>query len=997
LSAYQDACRAAVRTYEGFIARYMGDGILVYFGYPTAREDSVECAVRAGLAIVGAMESLNAAYRDTVDSHLAVRVGIATGQVVVGDIIGEGAAEEAAVTGEAPNLAARLQSLAQPDQVVVSETTRTLVGGLFEFEDLGRRQLKGISGPVEVTRVLRERGQVSRFDARVATVHSPLVGRDKECAQLRRAWDSARQGNGRITLVSGEAGIGKSRLVEAATREIQAQGRPVLRFQCSKFHTNTQLYPLINELHAVAGIATEDDAESRLDKLQALLSLHTVPASEVAPLHLLALFMRIPTGGRFPPLDISPTRRKTLLFQGILQALSLYSASESIALVFEDAHWMDPTTLDLLALAAEQVSELNVLLIVTHRPDFLPEWGMKDSVDILRVSRLDASSVKEMVEHLSNGSDIAADTFEQIWEKTAGVPLFVEELARMVQEQGGENGAGKGPIPATIQDLLRARLDHLGEAKKLAQLASCMGRSFQRQRLEEVAELPEEAFRIQFDRLVASGMSVAAGEERPDTYLFSHALAQEVAYGSLLRARRSTFHERIGLAMEKHPVEDFQLAELAHHFSHTDDHGKALNYWKLAGLHAIDSSAYVEASSHFKHALEEVPELDAVEAPAQELELRVLGAAPMTLTRGWAHPDVGDFYRRANDLCGEDAESALLFPILHGIFRYYLVTGQNETARAIADRDLAKAQQSGDDGVLLEFLLHPGVQSFYTGSPKTAISFLDRCLALHTAGDYADHPETYAGCPATIAHSHRANALAVLGKPREAFRGNRAAAEVAAQSRHVFSQIWAISNFVMNNILYDDYQRCSELARQMIERAEEQEFPNWKAQGMAWLGWSLAREGDISAGLATLNGGIEIWDATGARLMTPFYQALLADVYFMAGRLGEARAANDRSLQITAETGECWSAPLARQTAIRIDHGSGDSDLDSAFRRMRALSRAAATRGEWLWVLAAEKWIVATANEAGLKVDRQALRDVVARFPRTDPYPLVRAAAALVS
>ena len=542
IGAYQDACAGVIARYEGFIARYMGDGLLVYFGYPVAHEDDAERAVRVGLDVLAAVPELKV----QTGLDLQIRIGVATGLVVAGDIIGEGASEERAVLGETPNLAARLQSLAEPNTIVISAETRQLTTEVFTYEDLGGHDLKGFSEPVQAWRVSGEQRTESRFEAVRGGRLTPLVGRDNELALLLDRWASAKHGEGQVVLLSGEAGIGKSRITQALRDGVADEEHVRVRYQCSPFHTNSSLYPVINQLQFAAGIDAADSGEQKLGKLETVLGQASDDPGSVAS--IFASLLSIPAEDRYGPLELSPEQLKQKTLTALVEQLAAHAVGAPVLLIVEDAHWMDPTTLELMNLALQRIAELRVLGVMTFRPEFTPPWAGHAHVTSLSLNRLARNQGMEIVRDLTGGKDLPDEVMEQILQKTDGVPLFVEELTKTVLESGllseseGEYKVeGALPpiaVPSTLQDSLMARLDRMAPVRDVAQIAAAIGREFSLDLLAAVAERGEDDIAAALDQLVASELVFRRGMPPHQTFSFKHALVQDAAYASLLISRR---------------------------------------------------------------------------------------------------------------------------------------------------------------------------------------------------------------------------------------------------------------------------------------------------------------------------------------------------------------------------------------------------------------------------------------------------------------------------
>ena len=556
ISAYQKCVAETVQRFGGYVAKYMGDGVLVYFGYPQAHEDDAERAVRAGLELVAAVGALK------THATLQTRVGIATGLVVVGDLIGSGASQEQAIVGETPNLAARLQSIAEPDRVVIADSTRKLVGNLFELEELGAQDLKGITGSVRAWAALRQASVESRFEAMHATGLTDLVGREEELELLLRRWSKAKTGEGQVVLLSGEPGIGKSRLTAALLERVATEPHKRLRYFCSPQHTDSALYPIISQMERAAGLAHGDTVQAKLDKLDAALAQSFTPRKDAA---LFAEMLSLPNDGRYPTLELAPQQRRQKTLEALTAQLEALSRSNPTLMIFEDAHWVDPTSLEALGRTVDTIRTLGVLLIVTHRLEFEPPWIGRPHVTTLTINRLGQREIAAMIDRVTSSKALPAGIRQDIIERTDGIPLFVEEVTKAVLETGGEEASERTvaaipspsvAVPASLHASLMARLDRLGSAKEVAQIGAVIGREFSHPLLAVVAGKPETELQSALSRLIKAGLLFSQGVPPNATYLFKHALVQDAAYGTLLREPRRVMHARIAEALQNQFAEN---------------------------------------------------------------------------------------------------------------------------------------------------------------------------------------------------------------------------------------------------------------------------------------------------------------------------------------------------------------------------------------------------------------------------------------------------------
>ena len=704
--AYQSTCAAVIQRYDGHIAQYLGDGLLVYFGYPRAHEDDAQRAVRAGLGMVEALRQLNTRLARERGVSLAVRLGIHTGQVVVGEI-GGGAKQEQLALGETPNLAARLQGIAAPNTLVISAATSQLLGGFFACQSLGTQLLKGFAQPLEVYQVRYESTARSRLEAAGSTGLTPLVGREAEVALLRERWAQVKEGLGQVVLLSGEAGIGKSRLVQVLTEQVASEPQAWLTpCQCSPYYQNTALYPMIDLLERVAlRFEREESAQRKLNKLEGFLVQYGLPLAETVP--LFAALLALPLAEGYTPLTVSPEQQKQKTLQALLTIVLRTAAQQPVLFIMEDLHWVDPSTLEFLTLLVDQGPTARILALFTCRPDFSPPWSGRSHLTQITLNRLPRRQAAELTGRVAHGKALPAEVVEQVVAKTDGVPLFVEELTKMVLESGllqerEERFELTGPlpplaIPTTLHDSLMARLDRLAAVKGLAQLAATLGREFSYALLQAVSLEDEDTLQRGLHQLVAAEFLYQRGLPPQATYVFKHALIQDAAYQSLLRSTRQQYHQRIAQVVEARFPEicDTQPELVAQHYTAAGCAEQAVRYWQRAGEHASDRSAHLEAISHLTTGIELLKTLpETPEHTQQSLTLHIALGAALQMAKGNAAPEVEHAYTQARALCQQVGETPELIPVLFGLWRFYLVRAQLHTAREIGDTLLHLVQRA---------------------------------------------------------------------------------------------------------------------------------------------------------------------------------------------------------------------------------------------------------------------------------------------------------------
>jgi class 3 adenylate cyclase/predicted ATPase len=916
LHAYHTACAAVIQRFAGYIAQYLGDGLLVYFGYPQAHEDDAQRAVRTALGIVEAMEMLNPRLAQDKGVRLTVRIGIHTGPVVVGDI-GSGDRRERLALGDTPNLAARLQSLAEPDTVVLSDTTARLVQGYFICQDRGVHVLKGIDAPVRVSQVVGESAAQSRLEVAAASGLTPLVGRETEVTLLLERWAQARDGLGQVVLLSGEAGIGKSRLVRVLTERVVAEGAPRLTLYCSPYHTNSAFYPVIDHLQRLLHWHRDMLPEARLATLEQALQAARLPLEEAVP--LLASLLAVPVPERYPPLTLSPQRQKQKTQEALVAWLLAETAQQPVLAVWEDLHWADPSTLDLLGLLLDQVPTARVLLVLTARPEFRPPWGLRAHLTQLTLTRLVRQQVEEMVLRVTGGKPLPAEVVQQIVAKTDGIPLFVEELVKTVLESGlvqeeADRYVLTGPlpplaIPATLQDALMARLDRLAAVKEVAQLGAVLGREFPYALLRAVTPLEEPTLQQSLAQLVEAELLYQRGHPPQATYLFKHALVQDAAYQSLLRSTRQQSHRRIAQILEAQfpDLVETQPELLARHYTEAGLNEQAVPYWQRAGQQASERSAYLEAISHFTTGIALLKTLPETPAHTQQaLPLYIALGAALQVTKGLAAPEVEHAYTQARALCQQVGETPQLVPVLLGLWRYSLARPQFHTARELGETLLRLAQQADDPALAVVAHYALGVTWVGLGVFPVARQHLEAGLAGYTPDQRRALVFHMGQDPGVACRAHAAMTLWVLGYPAQALARCHEALALAQELSQPFSLAYARAMVAMVAQFRRDVPAVHAHAETAIALATTQGFPLWAALGTSLRGWALAMQGAGKEGMAQVRQGIAAWRATGAALQVPFLCTVLAEVCDHLGHTADGLQALAEAQTLVEQQKERW-------------------------------------------------------------------------------------------
>jgi class 3 adenylate cyclase/predicted ATPase len=946
--AYQEACAIVIARFEGHIAQYLGDGLLVYFGYPLAHEDDAQRAVRAGLGMVEAVGQLNTRLEREREVQLAVRLGIHTGQVVVGEI-GGGAKNEQLAIGETPNLAARLQGLAAPDTVVISAATMPLLGGFFACQSLGPHLLKGFPEPIVVYQVRSESTARSRLDVASKIGLTPLVGREQEVELLLERWAQVKDGLGQVVLLSGEAGIGKSRLVQVLEEHVATEPQAWLTpCQCSPYHQNTALYPIIDLLERVVlRFEREESPAQKLSKLEGFLAEYGLPLAETVP--LFASLLSLPLSTDYAPLSVSPEQQKQKTLQALLTILLRIAAQQPVLFVMEDLHWVDPSTLEFLSLVVDQGPTTRILALLTFRPDFSPPWMGRSHLTQITLPRLPRRQAAEMTGRMAHGKALPAEVVEQVVGKTDGVPLFVEELTKMVLESGllqerAERYELTGPlpplaIPTTLHDSLMARLDRLAAVKGLAQLGATLGREFAYELLQAVSPWDEDTVQRGLQQLVAAEFLYQQGLPPQATYRFKHALIQDAAYQSLLRSTRQQHHQCIAQVLETRFPElcDTQPELVAQHYTAAGCTEQAVVYWQRAGQQASDRSANVEAVSHFTTGIELLKSLpETPEHTQQALTLHIALGAALQMAKGIAAPEVEHAYTRARELCQQVGETPEHTPVLFGLWRFYVMRSQLHTARELGDTLLRLAQRA--HGPTLAVIAHYalGFTGLCLGALPAAHQHLEEGITRYTPDQRRALVFRMGQDPGVACRIYAALTLWLLGYPAQALSCLHETLTLAHELSHPYSLGFARCEAAIVSQLRRDVSAVREHAEAAVALATEQGFPLWEALGTSLRGWALAMQGQREEGLVQVRQGAAAFRATGAALRIPYLCTLMADVSAHLGHPEEGLQALAEAHTLVQQHEErWWAAEIARLRGVLLlrQTGTPQPEAEACFQQ----------------------------------------------------------------
>jgi DNA-binding SARP family transcriptional activator/class 3 adenylate cyclase len=934
LRQYRDTVVGNIAKLDGQAGRLLGNAIMACFGWPKAHEDAAERAVRAGLAIVGAVSQLGAAE----GRLLAVRVGIATGLVVAGDPAQEGMPPGQSVTGQTPTLAAHLQALAAPGTVVVADATRRLLGSLFELAELGEPEIEGADGPVSVWRVVTERVIDSRFEARYEPRLAPLMGRDEELALLRRRWALARSGEGQAVLLVGEAGIGKSRIAHSLLETVGAEAHRCLRFQSSPHHLDSMLWPVAQHLARTGGIAVGDDEATRIGKLERLLAGTVEDGAEAV-----RLLAELVGAGQAVTADQTPQQRRDRMLRFLTQYWVGTAARGPVLALVEDAHWLDPTTLELLGQLVGQIAGVPLLLLITSRPERMPVLVGLPDITRLTLNRLGRSDARAIVDSLTAGRPLGCDLCEQIVARTDGMPLYVEELTKLILERG-PSAVSALAIPASLQDLLMARLERLEAAREVAQAAACIGREFSRDLLADILGLPDRPFEAALERLSAAELIFRRGAGPDPIYSFKHALVRDAAYGTLLKGRRREIHGRIAGALERAHAAGASIGPelIAFHLRHAALPDEAIPYFIQAVEQALGRAAGGEALTLVQSGLEAAETItDPAVRDRAQARLHLLRGQCLRALSGTAAPQTaaaycaaGEAFMRVNDCQG-------YVTALYGEFLSHFI-GRLAAADHTAGLLLAASSAQARDLSRLLALDAVGMVRFAQGRFAEACEHFAPTLAF---------PDRFAedaqGTGLVAPLLYYAGSLFLAGHADQARDLDRRIIDHARRAGKMFALVATLGNACYILKVCGDVEALSVRSAEVVELARQGQLPILENIGLTFHGWILTRQGDGDRGQAIIRDAVTVLETAGHRTGVPFQLSLLSEAYAFAGRWAEAGQQLDRCLALAEAHGVHWpEAELHRQrAAVILGHDASHAvAAEQALQRALAIARKQGAR-----------------------------------------------------
>lgn len=957
IRSYQETCSGVVNKYEGHVAQHLGDGVLVYFGYPQAHEDDAQRAIRAGLRILDELHILNTRLEERCGVPLSVRIGIHSGSVVVGKTGGNGSSERLAF-GHTINVAARLQEIAEADCVVVSDATFRLVRGLFIVKDLGRQSLKGIADRINAYKVLQANGVGSKLYP-VDTYHrTPLIGRREEVGVLLDRWRQARDGRGQVVLLSGEAGIGKTRLTMVLREQLDQQRHTWLECRGSPFHRDSALHPVIELLRSGLFFTSEDSPGDKIAKLELGLSRMGFSVNETLP--LLASLLMLPPPEHCPPLRLSPEAQRGKTLELLCSWLFGLAKLQPLVLVVDDLHWIDPSSLQLLNLLIDGAWSIPALLLLAFRPSFPVPWNEESRITRIRLGPLTDHQVRSMISGVADGKPMPRDVIDYLVARTDGIPIFVEELTKMVLDSGILRERDQYPgvtepippltIPTTLQDSLVARLDRLSHVKGVAQLGAALGREFPYGLLQALSPLREASLQDALCQLVDAEILHQHGAPPRATYVFKHALLQEAAYGTMLKSKRREVHGKIVLALQETSPEVAanEPEIMAHHCEAAGLLQEAVGYWYRAGQRALTSSAHAEAVSHLTKGLRSLKNLPAgPQRSGLELGLQMALGLGLIATHGYSSELVLNTFARAQELCGELGESTQLFSVLFGLYMFHVVRSDRKETRETTKQLLRLAKRSGDVNLLVEAYAATGVAELLQGAHTSAHEHISRCLSLYDPVQHRSHVFIYGQDPGAVLQAYAGLNLWFLGYPDRALNSIEKAVSLAEETAHPFTLAHVLSTSAELRHCRRDFRELSELADRNVALSMEQKFPLWLAAGYCEQGWVMLSEGLVQDGIKKMQEGMAMIRSTGSRARRPYHQLNLAKIYLRAGMIREGLVEVDEALSVAYDSlSNYYLAELHRLRGELLLGSSPEknAEAESCFRRAFDVARDQSAR-----------------------------------------------------
>jgi class 3 adenylate cyclase/predicted ATPase len=919
LQLYYELCQASISHYGGYIAKYLGDGLLVYFGYPQAQEDDAMQAIRASLDLINKIQQVDINSFSDKPGRLNVRIGLHTGLVVISNLGAGKHTEKADVVGETPNIAARLQSLAEPGNVLISSSTYQLAKGFFDCESLGPNTLKGISLPMEIYRVVGEIKARSRFEVAQSYGLTSLVGRKREKKLLFQSWERAQRTCGQVLFISGEAGVGKTRLLQMLKEDIVKDTGSWVESRCSATHLNSAFYPVIEMLEQLFLLDQHDTTELKVQKIENFLFPYGLQLEVIIP--FLMTILAIPPVDRFPTPRYTPEKAKQQTLQVLQELFKSMASQKPLVFILEDLHWADPSTLEFVGHFISTLSNVPLLLVLTHRPEFVPPWDQASHISRITVSRLSGKQVEELVLNITKGKKVPDKIKEQIISKADGIPLFVEELSKMVLESGlltESDGiydlvtpVSPIAIPSTLQSWLMARLDKLSTLKEVIQLSAVIGREFTYSLLRAVSTIDEKLLRHYMVQLVEAELLYQQGQPPDSKYTFKHALIQDAAYNSLLKSKRQQYHRQIATVLQEKftKVKELHPELLAYHCTAGGLFREAENYWEKAGQRSKLGSHYLEAIAQFNSALDSLKKLPpSKERDQNELKIIVDLIAPLTGTKSFGSPEVENAINRAKELCELTGDSTQLFPVVFGLQGYYTMKGNIQLAAEAAKRFYLLTNDTKDSALRLVSHFGMGISFTYLGQLENARYEFQQGIDIYNPERHTSLTSVYSFNPGLACMRSLSWALWLLGFPEQAILLADKAIEHGREIKHVYSLATALTFAAMVSYYCNNPTATRKYTEEARIICEEYGFSSWLLWSNILHGWSLLEIDSKEAGLSEIKKGILSWKSKEWELMLPFFLSILANGYAKNGQYEEAEKALDEGLALINKNGELTSS-----------------------------------------------------------------------------------------
>jgi class 3 adenylate cyclase/tetratricopeptide (TPR) repeat protein len=991
--AYQQVCTEAIGRFEGFVAQYLGDGILAYFGYPATHEGEAERAVRAGLAVLSSVDQIST----NADAKIQIRIGIATGPAVIGDMIGRGTAMQIAVTGKTPNLAARIQEFARPGTLVIGQSTRRLIPTQFECRPLGTPPLKGIGETIPLWQVVRELTDDEQFRARRERLLE-CVGRERELKLLLDRWQLTCDGSGQAVVVSGEAGIGKTRLVALLREQLAADSYVSVRLQCAQQYRNSPLQPVIVQMRRAAALDKDDTPSTQLAKVEQLLT----PAGNKESVPLAASLLSIPFEGRYPSLAMPAVRQRAETLEMLVGQIIGLAQNKPVLLTVEDAHWIDPSTEETLTRILDRLHRHRVMVLITARPDSASRLVDHPHAMTLVLGRLDADQVKQMIAAVTGNSALAPEVVDRIVQKTDGVPLFIEELTKDVLESSGHGDRPDIPppdlaIPSTLEDTLRARIDRLATVKDVAQVAAALGRSFAYSIIGAVLNQDEEALRLALDRLVEAKLIYQHGAPPEAVYAFKHVLVQDAAYESLLRSQRVALHARIVNVIENQfpSIADDEPELVAHHCSRADFGEKAVDYWLKAGAKAVGRSANVEAISHLRNGLQGLPAIASEQERTRlELALQLTLGQALIAARGYTAAETTQAFARAEQLVEKIGDTRQRYSALYGIFVGHLIAGRIDLASETIARMYQLTRSGQDQSYLCLAYRLRGSLSFFRGDLKASEEELEKAVALFSPQARQQLASQFGPDTGSASQIFLAMTQWLRGKPDRALQSAQSAIAEARQIENALTLGQVLALAAQLHYMGHDYESMLALSKEGGDNCERVGILYFGSICRAYQTWAQAQRANPADYIDEFKQCLAHYETLKSGLQLGLFHVMLAQLLLAAGRRDEAVKESEAALVKIAVNGERWWAPEIYRTLGLALSESDRKEASNNFRR--AVAEAQRSGALMLELRATADLVRKSAGTADTDDALQMLATVLAQFTEGLESVDVRAAKALL-